>query len=66
MEIILILIALFVIWRVLISSATSSDAYLEFIVNGIKPEIDKLINNQPHKYCFVQSLNSLQQFKKFS
>lgn len=66
MEIILILIVFFVVWRVLISLAKSSDAYLEFIVNGIKPEIDKLIQNQPRTRKYVQNLNSLQQWKNFS
>jgi hypothetical protein len=66
MEIIIIIIVFFVVWKVLISLAKSSDAYLEFIVNGIKPEIDKLIQNQPITRKYVQNLNSLQQWKKFS
>lgn len=66
MEIILILIAFFVLWKVLISLAKSSDAYLEFVVNGIKPEIDKLIQNQPKTRKYIQNLNSLQQWKNFS
>jgi hypothetical protein len=66
MEIIIILITLLIVWRILISLAKSSNAYYEFVVNGIKPEIDKLIKNQPTSRKFVQILNNLQQWKKFS
>ena len=66
MWIILILITLFIVRRILVGMAKSSDAYLEFIVNGINPELHKLIKNQPIKLKYFQSLNSLQQWKKFS
>ena len=65
MEIIVIILCFFIIWKAIIFSAKSSLAYKEFVENGIKIEIKKLLQNQPITRRYVQNLNSLQQWKKF-
>lgn len=66
-EVAFLIIAIFLIVRgILIVLAKKSDIYLEFVIDGIKPLIDKLYQDQPKRYYYVQRMDSLQKYKRFS